>query len=431
MGGAILNGKDIIDQALLDNAVFDKIINLRFHQSDADGKVEKCFTLRSDYELQLTRSGSETTYTYVKCQQKPSIRVQYIQVTADELGHSGVDIIIKIYVTNFHFFFHDKQDSGALAANKEPIRYIDLQMGYFNQFPHFDDDKFMAGHEADKLKSFLEMTGQNDIVKTIKCQVLGTYPVKMPPDGITMFDCKVGVVDAAFHSQQSISDTPMQFDKGTQLSFFLFQTITKRFLRNSISTGALEFDSGDNGNFTGPMTDSCANKYGVVMYLTPKLEAVEFDRFVSAIPQFESVEAALTYLRMNYFPYLRCRRLYTGDFIAYHIDESIDDILKSSFFKELAYDDVKIPALKSITYGGTRTISCFYFGLFHPFQHLDFFSRYNLANLVGYYYHPEDGKDTFYSIQMTVDFSTTGSENNMEIMSVDSESDAKDGGESK
>ena len=422
MGGAILNGADIIDQALLQGAAFDKVINLRFRQVDESGTKERFFSLRSDYELKLDTKGSVTTYRYVKCQQKPSIRVQYLQVTGQ------VDILIKIYVTNFHFFFNDKSSSGAFSANKSPIKNIEIQLGYFNQFAHFDDDKYLGNDDGKKLNEFLELGGHNGVVQTINAEVLGVYPVKLPPDGVTMFDCKVGLVDGAFHSQQSVADTPMQFDKGTKLSFFLFQSITKRFLRNSVSYSQLEFDSGDNGALTGPMTDACARKFGVLLYLSDKAEAIEFDRFVPALPPLESVEATIEHLKANYFPSLRFKRLYTGDFIVYHTAESIDNIIKSAFYKDIAYESVKIPAIKSISYGGTRTITCPYFGLFHPFQQLEFFARYNLANLVGYFYSPEAGKDTFYSIQLNVDFSTTGPENTMEITSVDSGSDAKSGG---
>ena len=53
--------------------------------------------------------------------------------------------------------------------------------------------------------------------------------------------------------------------------------------------------------------------------------------------------------------------------------------------------------------------------------HLHFQSRYNVSNLVGYYYAPlaGEGTDTMYSIKLQVTFSTTGDENEMLITSVD------------
>ena len=420
MAGGILNGEQISDLSFMQDALFDKIINLRFRRSDEKGN-EEFFTLRSDYEIIIAREGDNYNYHFEKCQQKPSIRVQYTQVCDEEF------IAIKIYVTNLHFFMNNKSDSGSYSASQKPITDIDLQMGYFNQFAPFSDTDYMKHDPKKKLEMFRNLEGHNEVVKTIRCRVLGVYPVKLPPDGVTLFDCKVGSLDAAYHSQQSVSDTPMKFPAGTKLKHFLFQSITKRFTKQAYAKGVLEFEAGDNGSLTGPLTDGCANKYGVQVFCTRKVADIAFNGYVPALPQFDNVESALTYFTTNYLPNVRYYRLYTGDFLMFHARESLSSILASDCMKDLNDDSIEIPAIKSITYGGTRSISCPFFGLFHPFQQLSFFARYNLANLVGYYYQPESGKDTFLAIQLVVDFSTTGNENSMEIMSVDKSGDSKDG----
>jgi hypothetical protein len=60
-----------------------------------------------------------------------------------------------------------------------------------------------------------------------------------------------------------------------------------------------------------------------------------------------------------------------------------------------------------------------------PFQELSFSSTYNLGNLISYFYAPEKGNETFYAINCTISFATTGDANVMEILSSDAEGEAQ------
>ena len=421
MTGGIIQGVDTSDRRLLYDTLFDKIINIRFIRCDPNGENLTTFTLRSDYEIVTRQEGNQTFYHFEKCRQKPTIRVKYVQNT------SNVFTQVQVYITNLHFFMNDKADSGAFSANQQPIRYLEVQLGYFNQFPRFDDESLPPFNPAAKLEQYLNLQNANEVVKTLKLYVLGVYPVKLPPDGITLFDCKIGTTNTAFHSLQTKNDTPMQFKAGTSLERFLFQTITKRFPREFVPNKTLSFDSGDNGSGTGPMTDKCADEYGVKCFLSNGAKAKKFDKLAPAVQQEMNVEAAIMQITKSYFPDLCYARLYDGNYLFFLGDENITDVLNSTGVKTLNDDSIQIPAIKSISYGGTRAIVCPYFGLFHPFQELEFFARYNLANLIGYFYSPANGVDVFHAINLTVDFSTTGPENTMELTCVDNQADAKTG----
>ena len=84
------------DKVTLTNADFiDKVINLKLFVANPDGTLKDTYVIRSDYELYYPDLMNNIVYNDMqsfisskrcfiqKCQQKPSIKVQYKRVSAN------------------------------------------------------------------------------------------------------------------------------------------------------------------------------------------------------------------------------------------------------------------------------------------------------------------------------------------------------------
>jgi len=230
--GYILNGKDVETGGR--QVIFDKIINLKFTRIDTKTGKESSFTLRSDWELEITRDNS---YVFRKCLMKPHIRVEYQRVS------DNTAIRIQIFVTNLHLQSAMQENGNkvwqSFSYNDNPIKYVTVQLGYFNQFPDFSD--VTRGLTLD---DYYELTGQRLTREytEIKCMVLGIYPIRNPPDGETLFDCVVGDISKPYHSSQSETDLTVKFNENTTLEKYLFEMITRRFTKEYVDPSKLRLD---------------------------------------------------------------------------------------------------------------------------------------------------------------------------------------------
>jgi hypothetical protein len=125
------------------------------------------------------------------------------------------------------------------------------------------------------------------------------------------------------------------------------------------------------------------------------------------------------------FPFLRFLQMPDGNLTVYSAtpEESVNDIHKIVMDK---YGDkynilTSLPAVEAISYGGLRSITIPFVPNLFPFMKLSFSSRYNLANLVGYFYHPKKGDEEFFIISYECQFDTTGDANKMTLMTTDAE----------
>jgi hypothetical protein len=427
-GGMVLNKGQTGNspEALLNRyAVFDKVINAQFIRRDktVDGGT---FTIRSDYEIAYNIDGS---YSFAKTNIKPELKIHYLQV------NNNTAIQVKLFVTNLHIHSETDAVSTAFSSKGNPIEFVKVQLGYFNQFPNFLDE---TQRLTDEDYFNLAESKNSDGYKQITCRVLAVYPSKLPPDGITVFDCVVGSFDQSFHSVQGKDDKSVSFTSSTAIKDFLFETITRRFPRSYILPTDVELDTklaktvlvdGKKTYFPGPMTVKYAKNNGVLCYLSPKVSEYSFKELgdgavVPAIEQRQDVNAAFHTITNTFFKNLRTFAMPDGNYLLYDASEILDDVAKSDDFPKSIREVMTIPSIYSITYSGIRTITCPFMTLVNPFQLLEFSSRYNLANLVGYFYTPGEGRDTFFAINCSVTFSTTGDENEMVIASADA---AKEG----
>lgn len=411
--GSVLTGKDTYKSDA--TFIFDKVINLQFIR-----KGGETFTLRSDYEVVNLKDG---TYYFQRMQIKPEIKIDYEQVA------ENTAINVRIQITNFHMFGLQSEKLESLSAVNNPIQFIKVQLGYFSQFPNFaSPDSQLTITEYNSMSGSAVANSEANGVKELTCQVLAAYPTKMPPDSITMFDCVVASIDNVFHTKQLPGDATLGITEGMSVEKYLFNAITKRYARclmtNKIFSGLAL--TGGEGNYVGAMSDSDANLYGVKCILSNGVKGMVFKNDDGnafkppAIPQFSNVSKAFYAIQRNVLPTLRFFCTYSGDYVVFLSSESANEIVSSVDIKVLTpTDGPSIPAIYSQTFGAVRSISCPFYTLLNPFQKIEFSSRYNTANMVGYYYQPESGNDEFYSIRCVISFSTVGDENEMLITSVD------------
>jgi hypothetical protein len=439
--GTSIIGSDLYNYAtggiLRENVIYDKVINLLFIRKNGTK-----FSIRSDWELVKTKEGQ---YNIIKCRQKPEIRVEYKQVSTE------VVIAVNIYVTNLHLVTAMAQGSNQdfFNADDNPIETIILQQGYFYQFPDFNTSLFNS--DDAELDSFFELKDPRPVrpYAQMALQVLAVYPTSNPPDGQTLFSCVVGDIKNGYYrvpdesGSQEAAKSDANGDFKDAESFF-FSQITKHFFRNTwesivVSPGGILEEPGSvkiitaDGKsekiapFHGELKKDAAEKYGVLCLITPTVKTLmesTQDAAQLKVPVYDSLLKALSWMQTT-FPFLRFLQMPDGNLTVYSAtpEESVNDIHKIVMDK---YGDkynilTSLPAVEAISYGGLRSITIPFVPNIFPFMKLSFSSRYNLANLVGYFYHPKKGDEEFFIISYECQFDTTGDDNKMTLMTTDAE----------
>lgn len=405
---------------------YDRVINIKFIRDDGSS-----FVLRSDYEPVYVGNGK---YTFTKCIQKPEIKVQYRKAT------QSVSIQINIDVTNLHI----SSAADATDPTQVPYKFVTnkivrvvLQLGYFNMFPRFDDPlQKLTAEMYNELKS---QTTKNDY-EEIDCTVHAVYPIKMPPDGITRFVCVVGSSAETFPTTQDDADNTTTFDAtSAKIDKYFYEYITRRYARKAIPTVEKIIDPLGSGTivpegsqeryvYNGRLATKTADTYGVKVYVTDALKASAFKGtpLIPAPVMHKEISATLMEIQNAVCTDVRFYFLASGNLVAF---SNMLDNAKTIYFslknQKLEPEDQttenELPAIYSITYAGLRSIKCPFFPFVRPFQKIDFSSKYNIGSLVGYFYSPKPGEESFIVINYTVDFSTVGNENEMELLSTDYE----------
>lgn len=404
------------------NALIDRIINVKFIRNvvDADGNIvvggkTETFIIRSDYEVIYTDGG--LGYYFRKCYVKPSIKIKYKQVTEN----TNIELMLEVH--NLHAFSYAEDSSKEFSYANFPIKSVEIHFGYFGQFPKFNDAALGLS-----LDDYYNMNGEVD-TSVIKADVIAVYPVKTPPDSITQFNCIVGKIESGFVFQGNEENTETVFNKAdTSIMGAIFREyITKRFVRY--------YDEGLTTK-KGLLTDAEADKYGVKVFMSDyvkkghpvfpqryaPISAEDSDKEkVFTIRQSNRVTRALENIRDAGFDTLRFFPLIDGNYIAYDKDEAVnpEKIAGSTDINKVMLETPIIPAIYSMTFGATRTIKCPFFKIINPLQQVKFQSRYNLANLVGYFYRPEPGQDEFFVVSCLVEFATVEDVNMMTLTNVD------------
>lgn len=173
--------------------IYDKIINLRFitgETSNADNNESSyvptgIYILRSDYEPvffdanymdKVTGNTYKNRYYIRKCIHKPSIKVEY------KLVAKGLQINLDIYIDNFYMLSSDGRQLTALNIKDNPIKDVQIMMGYFGQF------KGMPHSTLSDLFNFTEANG----VDILNGRVEYAYSEGVPPNNKLHIHCVIG-----------------------------------------------------------------------------------------------------------------------------------------------------------------------------------------------------------------------------------------------
>lgn len=418
-GGIILRGKNITGvgkdkKPILASMLYDRVINLQFiREHDGTGNTVKptSFTLRSDYECVIdNRTGH---YVIRKCVYKPSIRLEYKQLPGN------TEIRATIFVANMHSYSLGANSNMSYVNANNPIKKIVCQLGYFAQFPNFNK----MPDNGLTVDDYFNLTASGvypESVQTIDFMVLAEYPVNNPPDAEMCFECVIGSVGQDFHAKESRS-----LPSDMSLKAYLHEVITRQYPKKLLAPE----DSTVVRDGPMPEGSELLAKYGTKVYLSDKASAISFTR--SNPPTFpdkyNNVNTAISWIVNNLKNELRFVPLVDGDYVCFVEGEDPYAVLNSDGLKGLLNDEIVLPAVYKISYGGTRTIQCMYFKDIRPFININFSTSYNLANRIGFFYSPSTGTKTdadknafnFVPVILTVRFATVEDTNMVEMMSID------------
>lgn len=292
---------------LQEGDLFDRVINLKFISAKKNAKGvdvgENEFVLRSDYELvddnfiknvtenNLTLTTGKTVSAIRRCRQKPSIKVQYKQVSGNT--QIGLDILVQ----NFYMFDKSGKTLMSFSSATGKLLSVEIQMGYFGQFA--DYFKLNLGG-VPTLQQYFDFAKKPTEVQTITCNVEFCYMEKMPPDATlhikgwvgssfnppvtdkmytvdledddgSILDQITGAVSALGKSEEMYTYEANSKFKFNNFAHYLYNNITRRFFRSALpaTTKAelLKFQP----KFTSEgacMDDSSALQYGVRVFLS-------------------------------------------------------------------------------------------------------------------------------------------------------------------
>ena len=448
---------------LTENDLFDKVINLKLYVKNKDGTLKDTYVIRSDFEMyfpnlmnavahnDMTSFVDQKKFIVRKCQQKPSIKVQYKRVSLN------ASIEVDIFVHNFYML--DKNGNLLSGFNNETyeLSRVDFSMGYFGQFKALFADQTPTPQMLATLgfvddtnpKNYSDPSIGHGITVMTMSNVEYTQLDKLPPDMMLHIHGYVGNTLAPQISSdsenfpeeyQKIMATPLVIppelkgDMSTYLERVYYETITRNWVKKGTPSKleSTEIKAGKD-YVVGVMSDSDAEKYGIKVYLSKgakeysktKVEAmfkkdaegnviepkIKFSSASTAQAKMDIIENELglkgfTHVLLDTF----------GDYIVYlteevnDIESMLEGVSLENTYKKTALAKSwgnKIPVVYNITNDALCTIVCPFFSFINPFEKLEFKSRYALGGLVSYYANfTNANKDEFYALWQNVSFAT-------------------------
>ena len=270
--------------------IMDRVINLKFITASkgSDGTLTPVdtYVLRSDYELcdsSFVRKVAENNLSYTnkakiqcirKCKIKPSIKVQYKQVS----GNTAIEL--DIFVHNFFMLSRDGNTLLSFNGIEYPLAQVEVQMGYFGQFA----DKYrLEEGGVPSLNDFFDMPPIEG-VQALKCNVEYSQTDSLPPDATLHIhgycsSCYNSPVKEIEEIELSSIDKSMvyTYQDATKDNYqfknflhYIYNNITRRYLRDMLpadtkdeaKTLKLKFDD------KKALDDESSLKYGVRIFFS-------------------------------------------------------------------------------------------------------------------------------------------------------------------
>lgn len=463
--------------SLTEYELFDKVINLRLSARNRKTNKVDTFIIRSDFEAHFKDSDfkevfgesfKSNSYIIKKVEYKPSIKVQYNQVS------ETTQIDFDIFISNFFLNTKDGQFLMAFNDATYKLEEVSLQMGYFSQFQKrlgADTKKPNWGLTYSNLFEDFDK-GSSFGVQTIKINVSDVRTEKLPPNSVLRIHGYVGsTVDIAVNGKKVSKEESKNFedmkgeaediysdDSKSLMENLFFYYITRRF--QNIKIKDEEYVApvvGENNVFTKDF----AEENGVKVHLSKWLKEWEEGSEI----QFGNKDSnkVKKYTRISFGGYantldsavkriaefigcpLSSMRLNDGSIYVFeadrytHLDtdsedEDTDDeeehrkfimnkmIEDTKYFNENTpsknYWEGKIPAVYNINIDASALIVCPFYTFLNPFEEIKFSARYPLSNLVTYWggFKPTTYKFLVYN--MSVSFATVENINEMQIKSI-------------
>lgn len=450
--GSLLSDKDKV--TLSQNDLFDRVINLKLVTGDFNASAtpsgsvaltKDTFVIRSDYELvypdlginAVFKEGSipSRKYNIRKCQYKPSIKVQFKNVSPT------TNIEMDIFIGNFYMI--DANGNKLMSFNNStyPLRHIELQMGYFGQFSknppknieeYFD---FKAGYGID--------------VISLDVQYVTTE--SLPPDYTLHIHAYVGsnnvsspVGETGIYKYESLTKSSYVFgsssasDDRTLIDQIFYENVTRRYMKSTVSEDGIVVTDGQ-------MTTTVADKKGIRVYTSngvKELSKIRLQRTLvsgdeeqedteTIVADGKTAEGFFNDVKSWFCCTMKKRTLTNGDWLVYLAEEesNVDELEKrvTESRKEedkltaiSAYGNI-LPAVYNINIDAMATITAPFFYFIEPFEYVYFENRYNLSNLVSYWAGITGRMNKFYCIQQSISFATVEEINEMMLVAVSNE----------
>lgn len=454
--GSLLSNKLKTQLGSLD--LFDRVVNLKLYisaevkdkKADTVTTLDREFILRSDFEIfypsmsvtNVLRTGNFPSDKYIirKCRYKPSIKVQYNQISGGKVTQ------IDFFISNFYMLGSDGKQVMQLNMKDYKLTRVDCMLGYYNQFRScfdtFDDidDKWLFDFSPER--------AINGITLIENCIPLYVGTDKLPPDYDLHIRCLVGNVtrqpfDYLTEGKETYSEINatgnvqvFSEDGKSDAQRILYRYITRRFPNKNALPKGTEIQLDDNGC----MSDEDAAKYGVKCITSPYLDEWKIskikgsnkdtkDRELYAEPVANCIESMIQLISEMFKINLAYKSLDNGNIVCYRQSEdsqyeelckSLEDKLIEDFKNTPCkfYWQNKLPAVYNITADVITMIVCPFFFTVNPFQVVQFKNRYALGTLTSYITDIQAQTMSFLVINSQIAFATVEDLNEMQITCV-------------
>lgn len=445
-------------------SVFDRIINLKLKtkQNPADGvdtngqpvKVANEFVIRSDYEITYPASiggllegdlSHYKKYVVKRCDVKPSIKIQYNQVT------DGTAIAVDIYINNFYLLTKDGRSLMNFNSKDYSLAEIEIQMGYIGQFNKALglDHRDVSSLTVEDLFKF--DTGSDSGIQTLTVGSANYIKTdSVTPDYVLHIQGYVGstITNAIIPEEKDLKYSSLlkgainlnKSDKREGYDGLFFKYITRRYLNHPSFEAKESLPEADKDGF---YSEEDATEYGTQVFcskgvkeLKPLQEKKDNDGNVisgSVETVFSmggvnntahsAIERVLEYTDRT----LCSMRLMDGNFLVFLSSELEDGKIEELYKDMKAYLDNNmagkyynniIPAVYNVSIDALAVITCPFFAWINPFQELKFASRYVTSTMTAYYAGYAPDIVSFFVTNVQVSFATTEDINEMQITAV-------------
>lgn len=441
--------------SLTENDLYDKVINLKLYVKNKDGTEKDTYVIRSDFELfypnlmdsvaknNMTSFVKEKACYIRKCQNKPSIKIQYKRVALNS------SIEVDIFVHNFYMLDQAGNIINGFNQASYPLSRVDISMGYFGQFKALFADKLPENPKDLTTTGFATESSPSvghGITTITMSGVNYTQMDKLPPDAVLHIH---GYVGNTLTTKAEPKESPATYDKiaksqkaltkslNSEIDSYLERVYFNEITRYYTTKGTLsqkifsQIDSNKDAD-TGMMSESDAKKYGIKVYLSKgvqnysKEKEAEFKKDASGsliepaitIPFAFTAESKMNMIESalglkgfahSYLETLDCFIVFLKDELE-DIATALDGTKLADAYKSTTLTKTwqnKIPAVYNITIDEKCTIVCPFFCFINPFEKVEFATRYNLGGLVNYYVNSaNDNKAEFYVLWINISFAT-------------------------